>query len=509
MTVLIFPQPLFAAAEPMARSQARFVCQQCGSVHAKWTGRCEGCGAWNSLIEELPREEPPSGLGKRGPARDRRSAGSLSFVGLTGPTTLPPRRQTGIAELDRVCGGGLVPGSAVLVGGDPGIGKSTLLLQAAAAIAARASAAYITGEEAIDQVRLRAERLRVADTPLLLAATSNVRDIIASLDRDDPPSLVVVDSIQTMYLNTLDSAPGTVSQVRGAAQELIRLAKRRGFVLVLVGHVTKEGVIAGPRVLEHMVDTVLYFEGERGHQFRILRAVKNRFGATDEIGVFEMSDGGLIEVPNPSALFLAGRAESEPESDSDLPASGRGQLSGSAVFAGIEGTRPVLVEIQALIAPAVLGTPRRAVVGWDGTRLAMITAVLDARCGLSVGTNDIYLNVAGGLRIVEPAADLAVAAALVSALTETPVPADTVVFGEIALSGDVRPVGHSEARLKEAAKLGFGAAWIPKRRAQPAQRSRNPEAGITTVPIGHLNEVVTRLSPHRAPLRRSLREIAQ
>ena len=301
-----------------------------------------------------------------------------------------------------------------------------------------------------------------------------MRDIVASLDREGAPSLVVVDSIQTMYLDTLDSAPGTVSQVRAAAQELIRLAKRRGFVLVLVGHVTKEGVIAGPRVLEHMVDTVLYFEGERGHQFRILRAVKNRFGATDEIGVFEMSDRGLVEVPNPSALFLAGRTMPASDADEDeATGSNTGQLSGSAVFAGIEGTRPVLVEVQALIAPALLGTPRRAVVGWDGTRLAMIVAVLDARCGLSVGANDIYLNVAGGLRIVEPAADLAVAAALVSALTETPVPADTVVFGEIALSGDVRPVGHTEARLKEAAKLGFGAAWMPRRRS-PGMGARGP-----------------------------------
>ena len=288
----------------MARAQARFACQQCGAVHAKWTGRCEACGAWNSLIEELPRESLPKGL-EAGGGR------ALGFVGLKGPSLLPPRRQTGIAELDRVCGGGFVPGSAILVGGDPGIGKSTLLLQAAAAIAVTAdrpaTAAYITGEEAIDQVRLRAERLGVGESPVLLAAASNVRDILASVDRPDAPDLVVIDSIQTMYLDSLDSAPGSVSQVRGAAQELIRLAKRRGFVVVLVGHVTKEGVIAGPRVLEHMVDTVLYFEGERGHRFRILRAVKNRFGPTDEIGVFEMSDGGLVEVPNPSALFLGGR----------------------------------------------------------------------------------------------------------------------------------------------------------------------------------------------------------
>jgi len=494
----------------MARPQARFVCQQCGAVHGKWTGRCDGCGAWNSLIEELPREGPSGGLAKGGLAKDRRGGRPLGFVGLTGPEMLPPRRRTGIAELDRVSGGGFVPGSAVLVAGDPGIGKSTLLLQAAAAIASPpatagtpASAAYITGEEAIDQVRLRAARLGVASSPILLAAASNVRDIIASLDRDGAPDMVVVDSVQTMYLDTLDSAPGTVSQVRGAAQELIRVAKRRGFVLVLVGHVTKEGVIAGPRVLEHMVDAVLYFEGERGHQFRILRAVKNRFGATDEIGVFEMSDHGLVEVPNPSALFLGGRSSREPAG------TGAEQLSGSAVFAGMEGTRPVLVEIQALVAPAVLGMPRRAVVGWDGTRLAMITAVLDARCGLSVGAKDIYLNVAGGLRIVEPAADLAVAAALLSALSETPVPADTVVFGEIALSGDVRPVGHTEARLKEAAKLGFGEAWVPVRRGNRASRSQTAEAGLATAPIGHLSELVTRLSPPRASRSRRLIEAAQ
>jgi DNA repair protein RadA/Sms len=491
----------------MARLQPRFVCQQCGAAHPKWTGRCDGCAAWNSLIEELPREGPPSGLAKGRSIRDRRSGRALGFVGLTGPSMLPPRRQTGIAELDRVCGGGFVPGSAILVGGDPGIGKSTLLLQVAAAIALASSvqlgatspnAAYITGEEAIDQIRLRAERLGVSNSPMLLAAESNVRDIIASLDREDAPGLVVVDSIQTMYLDTLDSAPGTVSQVRGAAQELIRVAKRRGFVLILVGHVTKEGIIAGPRVLEHMVDTVLYFEGERGHQFRILRAVKNRFGATDEIGVFEMSDRGLVEVPNPSALFLAGRAVANPDAEeSEAVEAGADHLSGSAVFAGMEGTRPVLVEVQALVAPAVLGTPRRAVVGWDATRLAMITAVLDARCGLSVGANDIYLNVAGGLRIVEPAADLAVAAALVSALTETPVPTDTIVFGEIALSGAVRPVGHTEARLKEAAKLGFGTAWMPVRRGSQANRPSSADAGLAAVAIGHLSELTMRLSPSR------------
>ncbi|MGH7048071.1 MAG: DNA repair protein RadA [Stellaceae bacterium] len=481
----------------MARTQARYACQQCGAVHAKWTGRCEDCGAWNSLIEEVPREAPPKSL-------DRRGGRALGFVGLTGPSLLPPRRQSGIAELDRVCGGGFVSGSAILVGGDPGIGKSTLLLQAAAAIASAggatpARAAYITGEEAIDQVRLRALRLGVASSPVELAAASNLRDILAALDRADAPDLVVIDSIQTMYLDSLDSAPGTVSQVRGAAQELIRVAKARGFVLILVGHVTKEGVIAGPRVLEHMVDTVLYFEGERGHRFRILRAVKNRFGATDEIGVFEMSERGLVEVPNPSALFLGARQTAGPEAADAVggepgAAALAEPVSGTAVFAGIEGTRPVLVEVQALVAPAPLGTPRRAVVGWDGTRLAMITAVLEARCGLSIGAHDIYLNIAGGLRIAEPAADLAVAAALVSALSEMPVPAGTVVFGEIALSGEVRPVGHREARLKEAHKLGFGQAWVPD---HGGRRGEAASSGPATIVIGHLSELVARLAPRQ------------
>src|SRR5271168_4023867 len=338
----------------MAKSTPRYACQECGAVWPKWAGRCEACGAWNSLVEELPRAGPPKGLASGG----GKGGLALDFVALTGDSGRTARHLTGIAELDRVCGGGLVPGSAILVGGDPGIGKSTLLLQAAAAVAAGGgAAAYITGEEAIDQIRLRARRLGVADAPVRLAVATSVRDIAASLDIANPPLLAVIDSIQTMYLDTLDSAPGTVSQVRGAAQELIGLAKRRGFVLVLVGHVTKEGTIAGPRVLEHMVDTVLYFEGERGHQFRILRAVKNRFGATDEIGVFEMSDRGLVEVPNPSALFLAGRPAAgqhafgvvgaDAEENEGAGSSGAG-ISGSAVFAGMEGTRPMLVEIQAL-----------------------------------------------------------------------------------------------------------------------------------------------------------------
>jgi DNA repair protein RadA/Sms len=466
----------------MARTQARFVCQECGAVHPKWLGRCESCGAWNSLVEEAPRDTVPKGLGG-GKGR------AVDFVGLRGTSAPTPRRQSGLAEFDRVCGGGLVAGSALLVGGDPGIGKSTLLLQVVAALArGGAQCAYISGEEAIDQVRMRALRLAVSDSAVQLATATSIRDIAAALDQAGAPDIVVIDSIQTMFLDTLDSAPGTVSQVRAAAQELIRLAKRRGFTLLLVGHVTKEGIIAGPRVLEHMVDTVLYFEGERGHQFRILRAVKNRFGPTDEIGVFEMTDAGLTEVPNPSALFLAERSQ---------------EVSGAAVFAGMEGTRPVLVEIQALVAPSPLGTPRRAVVGWDGNRLAMIMAVLDARCGLTIGANDIYLNVAGGLRITEPAADLAVAAALVSALNEHPVPAETVVFGEIGLSGEIRPVSQTDARLKEAGKLGFTGALMPKRRTKAAAKSaRNGTPAITE--IAHLRDLVDLFAETRhkaSPLR--------
>jgi DNA repair protein RadA/Sms len=366
----------------------------------------------------------------------------------------------------------LVPGSAVLIGGDPGIGKSTLLLQVVARLSKAGRCAYISGEEAIDQVRMRAARLGVTAAPVELAASTNVRDILATLDAADGPDVVVIDSIQTMYVETLDSAPGTVAQVRASAQELIRLAKKRGIALLLVGHVTKEGTIAGPRVLEHMVDTVLYFEGERGHQFRILRGVKNRFGPTDEIGVFEMTEAGLMEVPNPSALFLADR---------------RDDVSGAVVFAGMEGTRPVLVEIQALVAPSPFGTPRRAVIGWDSGRLAMVTAVLEARCGLEFTGRDVFLNVAGGLKITEPAADLAVAAALVSSLTGAASAADTVVFGEIGLSAEVRAVGQTESRLKEAAKLGFTRAIMPARR-----KSKNAGAGLNAgLQIEEIGQVST------------------
>jgi DNA repair protein RadA/Sms len=454
----------------MARAAARYVCQSCGAAFAKWSGRCEACGQWNTVVEEAPRDAAPRGLGA---GRGRR----LDFVALSGAEKGPPRLVTGLAEFDRVCGGGLVPGSALLLGGDPGIGKSTLLLQVAARIAAIGRCVYISGEEAIDQVRMRAARLGVGDARVDLAAATAVRDIVASLEGVAAPAVAVIDSIQTMYLDSLDSAPGTVAQVRASAQELIRLAKRKGLCVILVGHVTKEGLIAGPRVLEHMVDTVLYFEGERGHQFRILRAVKNRFGPTDEIGVFEMGDRGLAEVANPSALFLAER---------------NAEVAGAAVFAGIEGTRPLLVEIQALVAPSPLGTPRRAVVGWDSARLAQVLAVLEARGGLAFAGNEVYLNVAGGLRIAEPAADLAVAAALVSSLTERTMPRATVVFGEIGLSGEIRPVGHVATRLKEAAKLGFAEAWVPRRRGGadlPAKPAR-PDQGMAVRELEHVRDLV-------------------
>ena len=448
----------------MARRDSRYVCQSCGAVSSRWAGKCEACGEWNTIVKE-------AGGGELAPHGAKRATGKgsrVEFVGLSGASEPAPRLATGIAEFDRVCGGGIVPGSAILVGGDPGIGKSTVLLQVMAALAAQTSVAYISGEEAIDQIRLRAARLGLARADVALASATNLRDVLASLDTASGPTLAVIDSIQTMYLDTLDSAPGTVAQVRACAGELIRLAKRRGISILLVGHVTKEGMIAGPRVLEHMVDTVLYFEGERGHQFRILRSVKNRFGATDEIGVFEMTDAGLVEVANPSALFLAER---------------RGEVSGAAVFAGMEGTRPVLVEIQALVAPSGFGTPRRAVVGWDSGRLSMILAVLETRCGLVFGNTDVYLNVAGGLRISEPAADLAVAAALVSSFTDQPTPAGSVIFGEIGLSGEIRAVGQTEARLKEAAKLGFSRALCPRRRRNEGDRGEQSGLAVSEMTV--------------------------
>jgi len=427
----------------MPKVQKSFTCQSCGSVTSKWGGKCEACNEWNTIVEETPQESAPKGLGtgKRGK--------SLELVSLKGESNNNiPRHVSGMAEFDRVTGGGMVPGSAILIGGDPGIGKSTLLLQVVCKLAdAGKTCLYVSGEEAVDQVRLRARRLGLDKAPVALASATSVRDIVASMETD-PMDLIVIDSIQTMYVDTIESAPGTVTQVRSCTQELIRVAKKRNIAILFVGHVTKEGQIAGPRVLEHMVDAVLYFEGDRGHQFRILRTVKNRFGPTDEIGVFEMANEGLVEVPNPSALFLAQR---------------QNNVAGSAVLAGLEGTRPVLVEVQALVAPSPLGTPRRAVIGWDSNRLAMVLAVLEARCGVTLSSSDIFLNIAGGIRISEPAADLAVAAALLSSQSNIPVPGNTVFFGEVGLAGEIRAVSQPDVRLKEAGKLGFDRAVIPEK----------------------------------------------
>ena len=435
----------------MAKTSISHVCQQCGGAHRKWSGRCDHCGAWNTLVEE--RVEAPSGPGKK--ATGRRV--DMQPLATSGDVTPPPRMKTGMAEFDRVAGGGLVAGSATLIGGDPGIGKSTLLLQLVCRLSADGRrTAYVSGEESAEQVRMRARRLGLGSADVELATSTNAADIAASIGGKDGPEVVVIDSIQTMYLPTLDSAPGTVSQVRATAQELIRAAKTHDVALLVVGHVTKDGAIAGPRVLEHMVDTVLYFEGDRSHHFRILRGVKNRFGATDEIGVFEMAEKGLVEVPNPSELFLADR---------------RDEVTGAVVFAGIEGSRPVLVEIEALVAPSSLATPRRNVVGWDSSRLAMLTAVLEARCGVPLSGRDIFLNVAGGMKIGETAADLAVAAALLSSVAGRPAPPRSVFFGEVALSAELRQVAQADSRLKEASKLGFELAVMPRPRKKLAAPS--------------------------------------
>mgnify|MGYP001207744670 CR=1 FL=1 len=452
----------------MAKNALSFVCQNCGAAYNKWQGKCESCGEWNTLSEEdvTGATSVPANL------RAKRKGRPFALESLTGSSPEAPRLSSGMTELDRVTGGGFVRGSVLLVGGDPGIGKSTLLTQATSLMArAGHRVVYISGEEAVAQVRLRAARLGLADAPVQLAAQTSVEDIIATLSEGTPPRLVVIDSIQTMWTDTVESAPGTVTQVRASAQALIRFAKKSGAALILVGHVTKDGQIAGPRVVEHMVDAVMSFEGEGSQQFRILRAVKNRFGPTDEIGVFEMTGLGLREVSNPSELFLSERDLGSP---------------GTAVFAGLEGTRPVLVELQALVVPTTLGTPRRAVVGWESSRLSMVLAVLEAHCGVKLSGYDVYFNVAGGLRINEPAADMAAAAALVSSLANAPLPVDAVYFGEISLSGAVRPVAQTSARLKEAAKLGFGRAILP----ETARGDAVGDAGLALNTVGSLTSLV-------------------
>ncbi len=427
-------------------SKSIFICQNCGAVHKKWSGQCSDCSEWNTITEE--KEEGGLITQNFNILKSFENSNDLIFEKLDDIILEIPRFDTKISELNRVLGGGVVKGSVVLIGGDPGIGKSTLLLQALCSLANNdnLNALYISGEESVNQVRIRANRLQLEKSPINLVSATSVNDIIKALIKEQP-KVVVIDSIQTVFNPEISAAAGTVSQVRTCGNELINIAKTRDMAMFIVSHVNKDGQIAGPKVLEHMVDTVLYFEGDKDYQFRILRSIKNRFGAANEIGIFEMHDTGLFEISNPSQLFLSARE--------DL-------VSGSAVFAGIEGTRPLLAEIQALIAPSYMPSPRRAVVGWDQNRLAMIIAVLSSRFGINLYDKEVYLNVVGGLKINEPAVDLAVAVALISAYKDVAIPRNCVFMGEIGLSGEIRMVSQIEYRLKEAEKLGFKKAIIPE-----------------------------------------------
>ena len=444
----------------MAKLATKYVCRECGTWHGKWNGKCEGCGGWNSLVEEIV--DAKNSLKKNPTA-------ALELVSLEGVTSLPARLVSGMEEFDRVCGGGLVPGSVILVGGDPGIGKSTLLLQVASKLSHKAPCLYVSGEEGVDQIRLRAHRMQLDKAPVLLAATSSVSDIISTTAAAQDVQFLVIDSIQTMATHSLESAPGSVAQVRASAFELIQCAKEKNIIIVLVGHVTKEGALAGPKVREHMVDTVLYFEGEKHYPYRILRAIKNRFGPTDEIGIFNMVETGLEEVSNPSKLFLGDHRDAS---------------IGMAIYAGLEGSRPLLAEIQTLVAPSYLPSPRRTAVGIEPSRLSMILAVLEARVNISFGTKDVYVNVAGGLKITETACDLAVAAALISSHLKKPLPQDSVFFGEVGLGGEVRRVQQANLRLKEAEKLGFARAYFGLDKvASPLQR----------ISLNHLSDLLKEL----------------
>ena len=455
-----------------------YLCQSCGAEHRKWIGQCPDCGDWNSISEQV-LEAATQRIGSKG-----KPLATAPITEINSHSS--PRRSSKIQELDRVLGGGIVPGSAVLIGGNPGIGKSTLLLQAAAKLAGQSSrpVLYITGEESIQQVHLRGERIEALHENLLLVSACELESILATIDQIKP-EVVIIDSIQTTVSNRLTSAPGTVSQVRDCAAALIQNAKRIGHALILVGHVTKDGALAGPRVLEHMVDAVIYFEGDHGHAHRILRAVKNRFGPAGEIGVFEMSDRGLIGIRDASRLFLAERSPDTP---------------GSVVLACMEGTRPLLVEVQALVAPTVYATPKRSAVGLDVARVAMLTAVLERRIGLPLCQHDVYINIAGGARIAEPAADLAVLMAIVSAFQEKPVPADVALFGEVGLTGEVRPVGQPESRAKEAFNLGFTHIVLPGENHQRVQKANiiakmRDENGSTLhlSAVKHLSDAVQKL----------------
>jgi DNA repair protein RadA/Sms len=449
------------------KARVVFACQECGAQAQKWLGRCPDCGAWNSFLEERvggPEAAPAAA------ALGGRSARRYADV----DSVVVERLSTGISEFDRVLGGGVVPGSLVLLGGEPGIGKSTLLLQAAAHFASTVGPVlYCSAEESEHQVKMRGERLGVPDAPLFLLAETSVERLVEEVGRVKP-ALLVVDSIQTVYSVKLNSAPGTVSQVRQAATDLLFLAKGRNLPTILAGHVTKDGSLAGPKVLEHVVDTVLYFEGEQHHTHRIVRAVKNRYGAASELGVFEMTGAGLRAVPNPSALFLAERPAGAP---------------GSVVLCTIEGSRPILVEIQALVGASTFGNARRTASGIDQNRLALLLAVLDRRAGLSLATDDVYVNVAGGMRVDEPAADLAIVAAVASSLRNRPLPADVVVFGEVGLAGEVRAASQAVARLREAAQLGFARCVMPDGNVAPA----DVPAGLDVVGVRTIGDALDAL----------------
>ena len=444
----------------MVKAHSTHVCQQCGYSSPKWLGRCPDCNQWNTFVEEVAA--PKAARSRRGVAAVYNPPKPISEITIGEHH----RRSSGIGEFDRVLGGGIVPGSVVLIGGDPGIGKSTLLTQVASNLSLNSQVAlYISGEESPEQIRLRADRMGVVTDKLYLVSETDIEQIEACIS-SLKPGAVIVDSIQTMYDPSLESAPATVSQVRSCTAVLTRIAKSTKTPIFIVGHVTKEGAIAGPRVLEHMVDTVLYFEGDRHQTYRILRAVKNRFGPTDELGIFEMRDQGLLEVPNPSEILLSERSTAAP---------------GSVVAATIEGTRPLLVEVQALVAPSYFSAPRRMATGVDYNRTMLILAVLEKRIGLSLANQDVYVNVAGGVRIVEPAVDLAIAVAVASNLKDRPVDASTVVIGEVGLAGEVRGVSQIEKRIKEAARLGFERAIVPMHSVQKASKHRGIRAvGVET-----------------------------
>lgn len=449
----------------MSKVRTRFVCQECGATSPKWLGQCPGCQAWNTLEESRVTEAPTMAHRFESMSGAQAQVQKLADVQARELARTP----TGIAEFDRVLGGGLVTGAVVLIGGDPGIGKSTLLLQALAAISQTARVLYVTGEESPEQVALRARRLGVDGAAVDLLPEIRL-DLIEAQLRDHPPAVAVIDSIQTIYSAQLTSAPGSVSQVRECAAQLTRLAKQTGVPIVMIGHVTKDGALAGPRVLEHMVDTVLYFEGDTHSSFRLVRAFKNRFGAVNELGVFAMTDRGLRGVANPSALFLSQHSRN---------------VAGSCVMATQEGTRPLLVEIQALVDSANVPNPRRLALGLEGHRLAMLLAVLHRHAGVATGDQDVFVNAVGGVRITEPGADLPVLLAILSSLRDRPLPAGLVSFGEVGLAGEVRPAARGQERLREAAKLGFSVAIVPA-----ANAPKQSIDGLRVIPVSRLQEAI-------------------